>query len=322
MNRMMSYLFILVVFSCIACTESEVYRKDDSIRLAVSVDGVDVSTRAAQHAQLYEGTVPSPSNPLDAAVLFSTVSGEYRHAPAGPTYLPCHTTIHYTSAVPTDPAPWSGNNLKYPTSDVPVYCVGLYPKEGWTVSGDGKKAVFDGFDGFQDIMFAEQISGRWSSHFSGQTYEHLLSWLKVCVVAVDAESPVFWGKLKQISVETGSEVEIVLYDSGNGGAKVSYAGSCTPQVFDGDHQLNTSIYEVGSVLCTPALSYTFNVRTEKEEKSVEVTLMDKNSNPLTSAEQAVGKQFVVELYFHPFSIIEGDCTLQAWEYKEDNFYLK
>ena len=323
MNRIFTYITVITVISlCNACTVMDTYQNDGNIRLSVAIDGVDVSTRAAQYAEPYEGSVPTPSNPLEAAVWFSTIPGVYEHDPASPTWLPCHTTIRYESSVPKDPDPWQGNNLKYPTSNDPVYCVGMVPKTGWSVSGDGKTATYDNLDGFTDVLFARQITGKWSEHFGAQVYEHVLTWIKVSVVAMDLNAPVFWGDLKRISIESGSKVDITLFDQTEGKSLISYSGNAEHVVFDDSMELNTQINEVGSVLCTPALSYDINVTTEKETKTINVVLLDEYGNPLTSVEDAVGKQFIIELYFHPFSVIEGDCTLQSWEYKDDNIYLK
>lgn len=321
MNRIFAYIVVLLL-ACSACTGLEMHENDGSIRLSVCVDKVDVSTRGTQVAHPFEGTVPSPSNPLETALLFSMTSGVYQHSPALPTCLPCHTTIKYENAVPKDPDPWEGHNLKYPTDDAPVYCVGLCPKTGWAISDDGRTATYDALDGFTDVMFSQQISGSWSSHFGVQTYDHLLTWLKVCLVAVDAEAPQFWGNVRKVSIETESQVDIVLYDAESADSKVSYSGSIEPLVYEGDYELTTSIFEVGSVLCAPALSYTLKVQTEKEERTVEAALVNSSGELLNSLSEAAGRQFVIELYFHPFSVIEGECSLASWEYKGENFYLK
>lgn len=304
-----------------ACKQDEA-PTDGAIALSVTLDEVEVGSRAAQYADPYRGSVPTPAKPLDVKALFSLTSGTYTHAPAGETSLPCHTTIHYESAIPTYPEAWSGNVLKYPTTNEPVYCVGLYPKEGWTVSPDGKSASH-ALDGYTDIMFAEQIEGKWTSHFGAQLYKHKLAWLKINVVAVNNDAPVFWGDLKEIYIETPDGVTIELYNTSAGKAQFTYnTTTLLVPTYEGSLPLTTTIKDIGSVLCAPALSYKVHVKTEKEERVVDVPLTDLHGNPLTVADNAAGKQYAIELYFHPFSVIEALCTLQSWEYKDDNIYLE
>lgn len=312
---------VLTAVSCSGINEGLV---GGEITLSAGTETVGVTTRADVPSPVpYEGTGPQQGDRLDAKVLFSTSSGIYMNAPEEPTYLPCHTFIHYENASPKDPEPYNGNKLKYPTNDDTVYCTGLYPMEGWTVSDDGITASHP-MDGSTDLMFAEQIEGCWSSHFGRQTYRHLLSWLKIFTCGTSHDSSWFWGEITRISISTGNEVVIELYNNEIHGSRITYGGTETEfPVFEGSHPLHITIHEIGSMFACPALSYTITVETSKAgTKSLTLPLADDKGNALTSIDQAAGKLFILELYFHPMDVIEGRCTLKAWDNKEENIFLK
>ena len=70
---------------------------------------------------------------------------------------------------------------------------------------------------------------------------------------------------------------------------------------------------MGSCLCTPAKTIKLAVTTERMgRKEVEVTLKDKNQQPLTSYTQAIGKEFIISLYFSALEDIDGACNLVPW----------
>ena len=298
--------------------------KGDLIGLRAGICEMDVTSNVT--ASPYRGTTPSTNNPLNAAVWFSNSSTEFLHEPVPPTYLPCHTQMTFESAAVkyadyTPEGAAAPLNLRYPTvNNAPVYCIGLYPNNGWQTT-DGVN-ISHAIDGEQDIMFADVIEGTWDIHFPSQQYSHLLTWIKVSVCAMTMETSRLWGKVTEIKIKCKSSVDIDLSQASD---KVTYGGEdqeITAFSSQTGLTLDLTSQEVGSVFCSPATEYEITVSTEyTQNKTLTVSLTDLNYQPITSSKEATGKLYILSLYFNPFSIIEGTCTLNYWNDQNEDLYL-
>lgn len=327
MERKIIYITLLAaLWSCSRIDDNS----DRFIGLSAGVADMEVSTRSAVTGTPYSGSVPSESNPLNASVWFSTVAGKYLHNPAEPTYLPCRTTMTFEGESmtyadyddnPTDNSP--AVSLKYPTSnETPVYCIGLYPASGWSTS-DGVE-ISHAITGAEDLMFADQITGTWNSHFPKQQYSHLLTWVKINFCAMTMEAARQWGGVTDITISSKDELKIDLAEESN---KVAYVGNDIEiKTFENAEGVLPSLTstEAGSVFCSPATQYTIKIKTKNypEGKEIPVTLTDLDYEPLTSLSEAAGKLFIISLYFSPFNVIEGTCTLNYWNGQNEDLYMK
>ncbi|MBQ7774279.1 MAG: hypothetical protein IJ383_09515 [Bacteroidales bacterium] len=317
---MKNICYIILIASLLtACSQAEMEEPDRRIALSASVGELAVTTRAATAAP-YKGTTPSSDNKFTADVWFSATSGEYSPTVADEeANLPCHTKIEFDSEALEYPRN-ENKDLKYPSGGS-AYCVGLYPSGNtWTTTDN--QTVSATIDGVQDLMFAPQHSGSWTSPFS-QTplqFNHLLTWLRICVCATSEDAPATWGEITRISVGSKDQVAVKL-----GLGTVTYGGNDVDIVAlestDG-LPLATTIQEVGSVLCSPATEYTLKIKTSKgEDKEVLIKLNDLEGNEITDANSTVGKLFVLSLYFNKSAVLEGVCTLNSWNNQDEDLYL-
>ena len=323
-----------------ACSEDGGLSPDkqtEDISLSATVEEVKMISRSVDD-YAYTGTVPSADNELNAAVWFSLESGAYPEPEEGQVYeynIPVHTGINFRSGTATFPDELTEDKRpKYPTDNSPVYCVGFYPNTGWElVENDPTKAIH-AITGKQDLMFAPQITGSWNSHFSTQHYRHLLTWLKVCVCATTAEAGSYWGNLKKITLkgvpvsltvdltkkekETDDDDEFIQKDA------VEFSVDKEDvSILDGDIELALTTKDVASVFCHPQKEYYLDIECENgTATNVNVTL-----TPLTDTDEEkakleypAGLQYVLILYFHPFNVVDGVCTLKEWNAQNENLY--
>lgn len=310
-------------------------KQTEDISLSAMVEEVKmVSSRVEENA--YTGTVPSADNELNAAVWFSLTSGSYPEADGETAYnIPVHTGINFRSGTATFPDELTEDKRpKYPTDNSPVYCVGFYPNTGWELVENDPTEATHAITGKQDLMFAPQITGRWDSHFSTQHYRHLLTWLKVCVCATTAEAGSYWGKLKKITLrdvptsltidltkkekETDNEAE---FDQEK--AVAFSKGKEDVSILDDDIELTITTQDIASVFCHPQKEYYLDIECENgTAENVKVTL-----TPLTDTveekaklEYPAGLQYVLILYFHPFNVVDGVCTLKEWNAQNEDLY--
>lgn len=326
MDRKIIYIILLAaLWSCTRIDDNS----DRFIGLSAGVADMEVSTRSAVTGTPYSGSAPSETNRLNAAVWFSTTPGKFIHAPESPAYLPCRTTIDFKGESvtyadydesPTDDEP--AISLKYPNNNAPVYCIGLHPASGWD-SDDGVK-ISHAITGAEDLMFADQITGTWNSHFPKQQYSHLLTWVKINFCAMTMEAARQWGGVTEITISSKDKLEIGLAETGE---KVSYVGNDIKiKTFENAEGVLPSLTstEAGSVLCSPATQYTVKIKTTNnpDGKEIPIILTNLDYQPLTSSSEAVGKLFIISLYFSPFNVIEGTCTLNYWNDQNEDLYMK
>lgn len=319
MSRKFTYIIILAaVVSCERLGDAEAER----IGVSAGVSEL-VVTRAA--ADPFMGSAPSEDNVLESAVWFSNSKTAFPHAPVSPTYLPCHTEIAFESSAITyaDYTPAGSAtpfSLTYPVDNSPVYCVGFHPADGWQCA-DGVN-VSHAINGQDDLMFASAIEGTWDKHFKSLDYKHLLTWVKVSVCAMTMETARQWGKVTDVTIKCKSRLDINLSKSS---ANVTYGGEPQYMTIFNDpagKELNLTSQELGSVLCDPATEYEVTIKTQNSTpKTLTVKLTDLDYNELTSPDQAAGKLFILSLYFNPFNIIEGTCTLNYWNDQNEDLFL-
>lgn len=317
MLRKTTYLILLAaIISC----ERIANVSPERIGISAGTEEMSVISRAS--------AVPySNKDTLKSAVWFSTSSTQFPHNPQSPTNLPCRTEMKFIGSAITyaDFTPKDSSTpliLTYPTGEnTPVYCVGFYPTTGWECSDNVN--VRHAINGNEDLMFADVIDGTWNHHFQSQNYKHILTWIKVNVCAMTMETARQWGKVTNITIKTRNSLKI---DLSKNREKVSY---------DGDYQqltvynnqdgidLNLTSRDMGTVFCSPETEYLITITTTKYgEKSLTVKLTDLNYEELTDANEATGKLFIISLYFNPFSIVEGTCTLNYWNDQNEDLYMK
>ena len=307
MERKIIYITLLaVLWSCSRIDDNS----DRFIGLSAGVADMEVSTRSAVTGTPYSGSAPSDTNSLNAAVWFSTTSGKFIHDPEFPAYLPCRTTMKFEGESVTyadyDENPKDNDpaiSLKYPNNNDPVYCIGLHPASGWN-SEDGVKISHE-ITGAEDLMFADQITGTWNSHFPKQQYSHLLTWIKINFCAMTMEAARQWGGVTEITISSKDTLKIDLTKTSD---KVTFSENVINiKTFENAEGVLPSLTstEAGSVLCSPATQYTVKIKTTNypDGKVIPIFLTNLDYQPLTSSSEAVGKLFIISLYFSPFNVI-------------------
>ena len=313
----------IILFAALAACERVENPGTGLIGVSAGTGEFVSATRA--NAVPFKGTVPSEDNPLESTVWFSTEMTRFMHNPVPPTYLPCHTGITFESSAITyaDYIPEGSNtpcSLTYPIYNTPVYCVGFHPADGWNCT-DGINVTHP-INGSEDLMFAEPIMGTWDQHFNTLNYKHQLTWIKVSVSAMTMETASQWGKVTNVTLKSRSSLNI---DLSNNAEKVSYGGEYQVMTVYDDPaglSLNLTSQEVGSVFCAPETEYEISIKTENSVwKVLTVKLSDLDYKYITSPDQAVGKLFILSLYFNPFNVIEGTCTLNYWNDQNEDLFL-
>lgn len=347
-NNTLLYIIAFCSLCCPACTEHEAFHDQaaEEISLSAVVDEVKCVSRAA-----YTGSVPSLENELEAAVWFSLKPGYY---PAqlpndasqndidlkAETNIPLHGQINYISGTATFPeSTTEADKPKYPVNGDNVYCIGLYPNDAeWTTTDDNYTKVQRTITGTEDLMFAPEITGNWNNHFTSQRYRHLLTWLKVGVCTTTSEAASYWGKLKKITLkgvpktltidlsnQEGDDFKLentVTYSSDNPDTP-EIEGIQDLLIFDSDSGIDLAIttQEVASVFCHPSPTYTISIECENGTTTdIPITLEALNQAEVALLNYPAGLQYVLILYFHPFNVVEGVCTLNAWNAQNEDLY--
>ncbi len=336
------YIALLVCVCLSSCTEQlDINSTDKAITLRAEVENVMPATRNSNYA------TPVSDNNITATVWFSTVQGNFNPNNKDPeTNIPGHYEIDFKGEAAVFPNVANENERpRYPIPDKngvvkDVYCVGFYPSTGWEyIEGTGdensSKATHT-ITGFEDLMFAAPISGNWNNHFDRQRFTHLLTWLKVCVCTTTTEAGNYWGKLKKITlvdVPSGLQINDLskmqseytdgklteddvppLYNKDSEGKKIENS----PAILDNPNgiDLGINIQDVGSIFCYPQSSYTLKIECEYGTVSKKIDLKAFEGTIGFPA----GMQYTLTLYFHPFNVVEGVCTLNAWDAQNEDLY--
>lgn len=321
---MRSLRFIYVGFAvlmAVACSEDVRNEPvaDGDIQLGAAVENLQINSRAV--ANPFHG-----GQPFTAAVWFRHHDGVYEDNPDATTSLPVHTNVEFDASLQA--YVWYNNkNLKYPAADTEVKCIGLYPATDWNTS-DNINISHD-IDGEADLMFAKEITGKWTEKFPVQEYGHLLTWIKINVCASSHDAVASWGSIQQIEISSDSKVTVVNLQTG----QCQYSGEQMIETISagGGVSLGTTAREVGSVFCSPEKEYTVKVTAinqigETVEKTItlKLNLMDANGEitALENERDAIGKCFVFSLNFMPYDVIEGMCALNAWNSQDESIYIQ
>lgn len=343
---------LLIAMFMTACTDDDtvsiVENKSISLSAKVVTDyNIESRTRATvtkDEAVPYRGEYPADA-PFTANILLSNTNGVYDNNPVAPTYLPIHTAINFDQNTAVFPNKYNGKDLKYPDDDSNIYCVCMYPADDiennnvWNISDD-KRTATHLIDGETDLMFAPQITGKKLQVFPQQTFHHLLTWLRLCIYANSVNAVKNWGDIEYIKIKSKkyvsldlSKTKADLSDTDNNA--VSYIDIDNANVSEGDnpdtdyfiypvvnHTLTTTFAQVGSVFCSPSLSYTIHVKTKNmpAEKVITVQLANEDGTAITNLEYCRGKVFVLELEFDTFNTIESKCVLNDWEVTDEDLY--
>jgi len=326
----LSYIYIgFVVLTAAACSNnaSDELDLNGNIQLRATVGNLIVNSRAGIAGAEADPYLPQDGVPFEAAVWVRNYDGYYENSPTGDTNLPVHTTVKFDGSQMAY-LMYDNKNLKYPTDNKKVYCVGLYPvSEPLKWKTTDNKIVSHPINGETDLMFAPEIEGSWNLKFTTQQYEHLLTWIKINICATSHDAVDAWGTIKQICITSDSEVQVDL-KSGT----YKYIGEQLIYTMSNSCTLSTSIHEVGSVFCSPEKEYQVTVITTNKNGKVEARTIPLSLNlididdgdkttEVTHEDQARGKCFVFSLYFTPHKVIDGVCTLNSWNNQNEDIYL-
>ena len=338
MKKIYFLYFMLLGCMCFsACTEHEEIFEEKNISLSAEVNEVKLASRASGYA------APVFGDSLDALVWLSLESKKYPESlPSGAseelktlaqeTNIPAHRTIHFRNGQASFPdATTESDRPRYPTnSDRSVYCIGLYPDEGWKALSGDTTAVHS-ITGYDDLMFAPEISGNWNVHFGKQKFRHLLTWLKVCVCATTTEAGNNWGKLKKITLKNVPDsvtVNLRIPEPTDSNVKYPLHEVISPSQKKSDVVILDSIpgidlgivvQDAASVFCYPQDKYYLSIVCEGNNKAENIEI-DLSSLITASNDSRAGLQYVLTLYFSPFNVVEGVCTLKEWTAQNEDLY--
>lgn len=303
-----------------ACSRGlETPREAQAIAVASSID--ETATKAA-----YALTTPNSDNPLAAAVWVSTTAHTFPGTQVGAdnelaTIIDYHNTATFTSSS----RQLLNAQLYYPSTDVPVYLVGMYPSAGWTTS-DGTSGLFS-FDGSKDVMFAPEVSNHinTSANYPILRFRHLLTWLKINIAAENQETADVWGKLKSISLKSMDQVSI-LFETGAATFTESETAHVMPLRLVSDDSALTarslvlplSSEYMAYVLCAPVIAtdsaeeYVLTINTVNRV-NVQVPLNLKAADGSDFSGSTAGHQFTISLKFVQGDNILTSAVVSEWQ---------
>ena len=363
--KMKVILSALLFLSLAGCSKTVMQDRDRTIRLALSLDGVEADTRSEAVAEPYVNTAPTAEHPFKTDVWFTLTPGEYVHASSNDELsdaeevdFPVHTVIEHKDALGTE-AMFGDKNVLYPldenestVEEAPVYCLGFYPandddgsSEDWTQNGT---VVTHKITGTQDLMFADLIEGSYNENFPPQEFNHLLTWVKINVIANSVDAAGAWGKVNYLSIGgkrstvridltteygTPSVISYVRNEDldENGAPKDTLCLKTVDAQNDVSKMVDLSIGGTlaGSVFCCPPeaksqsderVGYWVTVQTsnvpEKKDVFVPITWNDKYDT------DGAGKLLIINLYFNEIEVVSGVCSLSYWENTSEDLYLE
>lgn len=324
MRKSIYILFLILVVS--GCN-GKISPEKRGIRLNVGVSGLDTETKA-----------PFVDGEFTASVWFSYSPGTYPDAPSGDENLPNRIVTTFTSDKVSDIKDESGKLLQYPITDngnTKIYCTGFYPSDGWSINeSQTAYSATHAIDGVSDLMFAEQIAGSYQENFGDFTFNHLLTWISFNASATSVDAAAIWGDITNLTITTPqSSLTVTLSGSIGTPCTVNYSGETSAiTVTNTSTPLSVKAADLGSALCSPPYSkvidsktyygYDISVSTNGIGiKAIFVPLYDTDSQPITDPQAAIGKQYVLSLYFNEVSVVSGVCTLKYWEDEREDLYV-
>lgn len=366
-NNMKEIIYIILAAVLLAGCQKEDFNDPSSVGSLIYLSATTENSTPITRTP-YEYTVPNdqPDGILNTAIwassFYSAQNGYTYPNPNPPlngkngtganaNQVAIHATAHFDSG-----SPQLLDQAVYPQSGTPVFFVGLHPNSNWSSDAEGKTANFK-FNGSQDVMFAPRIEGQYADESTLNNpvfdvpelnFRHLLTWMKIKVVAESQNAMSAWGKIKDIKITSQNQlsVDINRGDIANGvfdfKKQVSYSASAdhsgylplyktgTNNVFPdaGGYQLKyypevTAPQEVAYVLCSPvdALEtvvedgvdvkypeYTILIETENRKVSVPIDLKINETTYFTSNTRA--KCFTLNLTFKMGNtiVVTGDIV--------------
>ena len=189
-----------------ACQSDEWDVADDADRriyLKAQVENASVQSRVP-----YELTAPTLVAPLEVDVWASTTPNKFEDGKANGSdgTVSYHTTARFTNA-----REQLLDEVIYPPQNT-VHFVGMHPREWKTTDGTSATYIFDGKD---DVMFAPQIEGKYAENAAQEkwptlTFKHLLTWLRIEMVAESEAVRDAWGKVTDITIKSKCQVAVDL----------------------------------------------------------------------------------------------------------------
>ena len=101
---------------------------------------------------------------------------------------------------------------------------------------------------------------------------------------------------------------------------ISSTGTFSPDIFNNTDgiDLGINIQDVGSIFCYPQSSYSLEIECENgTTKDIPIELKALSGSTINFP---AGYQYVLTLNFHPFNVVEGVCTLNAWNAQNEDLY--
>ena len=290
----------------------------------------------------FAGRVPSESSPLATLVCVTTekdADGGYLFPSDGKDGIVDGTIGKHLQAEFQSGSAQLINgayyNKNYPEKE--VYFAALHPQTGWAIS-DNVTATLT-FDGSDDVMFAPVVTGKYkNSTFPKLQFNHLLTWLKVEIVAESEEVANAWGPLQTMTISglgtvsfnintdtflpgnvqfIGNTTEIPFHKTGN-------SGEVFPDATDG-YAMTTTPKEVAYVLCAPVNAterdpyndvlvrtpeYYINIVSRHRDISIPIDLMEAEETFFTGS--TMGTQFTLRLKFKMGNTVAVTAGVTDW----------
>ncbi|MCM1452448.1 MAG: hypothetical protein NC102_09320 [Clostridium sp.] len=331
-----------LISSCESGDEPAMPSEGQEICLAANVENTMLSRSA------YSFTLPTADNPLKASIWCSTTSRKYQDLGLDGRGEDEGIVSLYAKANFTDGENQLLSDAVYPKSGMPVYFIGFHPMEGWVAHEDGILAARE-FSGFEDVMFAPEVEGRYGlkkGEWPTIAFRHLLTWLRVGIEAESEAVSDAWGKLKSLRIKSKNVVTVEIDKQYDRLACVSFSNSDpnAEALLDfyktgtDDKFLNAddpaswyalpcdgSMKEVAYVLCEPVVAtdsddaeeYTLVIETENRTVEVPVDLMTDKAQYAGKNSRFVGytmcHQFILNLTFKMGNNVAVRARVADWE---------
>lgn len=288
----------------------------------------------------YTLTAPTVDYPLHATVYASTHNNAYPNSgdngQGGSETVAIHTTANFQNS-----GPQLLNGAIYPKKSngdpYDVNFVAFYPQTPWTAQADGTKTEFT-FDGSQDVMFAPQIVGRYGAGYPTISFKHLLTWLRISIMAENEDVSIAWGKIKSIKIKSKNHVTVDLSHTDSNVANLVTYDNDTPLPFYATGSNNTifpnasgytlpydKFHEVAYVLCAPVVApvvevidgvdtevgeYLLYIESEKRNALVPIYLYKDATTRFDKSTRA--HRFDIKLLFHMGSSVSASGAVVDW----------
>ena len=349
--RRMPYTILLCLAACLtACREDALPTGEErTIRLSVDIESLS-ATRVP-----YTHDIPTHdigSSWMKAAVYASTTDRDFPNTGENGNNADGKVAIHSKINIQGAKDQLMVDAV-YPKTGDDVHFVAMYPEtleEGkslWMYDA-GATTVTHTFSGNADVMFAPQVTGQYGNANPELCFHHLLTWLRIELVAESEEASLAWGAIEGMTLYSKDEVTIDLgkgayYDritdvTFDGGANMPFYltedGKPTDKLFptaldggkyylrgipanDTDHEWDDFIEEVAYVMCAPETAvtsgaeYVLTISTaNRGEVEVPVDLTAADGAPFAGS--TMGHQFTILLKFKIGENISVLATTRPW----------